>query len=155
MLKDLLLRGCLSSTSRYNSASNPYLSSSNTVLSRRKMRKAWEPAKQIMLFRISASWDKKLLLYCVHKVPKLWSSFKKIGSLRINVTLWSVRGTIVAEENQYELHNPSVRVALGIRHLKRMRRTVPIHCHLWPAQLYSVFPHNLTNGTNFGKIYWT
>ena len=71
MLKDLLLRGCSSSPSRYNSASTPYLSSSNTALSRRKMRKVWEPAKQMMLFRKSASWDKKILLYSVHKASKL------------------------------------------------------------------------------------
>jgi hypothetical protein len=26
-----------------------------------------------------------------------------------------------------------------------------IYCHLWPLQLYHIFPHYLTNGTIFGE----
>jgi hypothetical protein len=26
-----------------------------------------------------------------------------------------------------------------------------LHFHLWPVQLYHIFPHDLTNGTIFGK----
>jgi hypothetical protein len=26
-----------------------------------------------------------------------------------------------------------------------------LHCHLWPAQLYNIFPHYLANGTTFKK----
>jgi hypothetical protein len=37
-------------------------------------------------------------------------------------------------------------VALGIQHTMRMRH----YCHLWPAPLYSIFPH-LINGTIFEK----
>ena len=29
------------------------------------------------------------------------------------------------------------------------------HCHLWPVQLYNIFPNYLTNGTIFEKSYGT
>jgi hypothetical protein len=29
------------------------------------------------------------------------------------------------------------------------------YCHLWPAPLYNIFPHYLTNDTNFEKRYLT
>jgi hypothetical protein len=40
---------------------------------------------------------------------------------------------------------------LGIQHTMRMRH----YCHLWPAPLYSIFPHYLINGTIFEKSYRT
>jgi len=26
-----------------------------------------------------------------------------------------------------------------------------LHCHFWPVQIYSIFPHYLINGTTFEK----
>jgi len=37
-------------------------------------------------------------------------------------------------------------VACGIQHGRHVRR-----CHLWPAALYNIFPHYLTNGMIFKK----
>jgi hypothetical protein len=35
-----------------------------------------------------------------------------------------------------------------IQHTMRMHHIV---CHLWPAQLYNIFPHYLLKGTIFGN----
>ena len=63
-----------------------------------------------------------------------------------NITLRRVRVIIIAVEKQYVLH--IVRV---------YNLTYPAcnahapYCHLWPARFYGIFPHYLTNGTNFEK----
>ena len=65
-----------------------------------------------------------------------------------NVTVRRVRVTIVAEEKQYLLHILSVCVCT-LRY-PACNAHAP-YCHLWPAPLYSIFPHYLINGTIFGK----
>ena len=70
-----------------------------------------------------------------------------------NVTLMRVRVTIVAVENKLlPLHILSVCVC------RFSYLTWDAHApyfHLWPAPLYSVFPHFVTNGTIFWKkVHW-
>ena len=61
-----------------------------------------------------------------------------------NITLRRVRAAIVAVEKQWILHNLSVCIC-------RLRYPAcNAHepcCHLWPAQLYNIFPHYPINGT--------
>jgi len=48
-------------------------------------------------------------------------------------------------------YSEDVFVALVIQHAIRMH-----HSHLWPARLYHIIPHCLTQGTIFeNKCYWT
>jgi hypothetical protein len=66
-----------------------------------------------------------------------------------NETLRRVSATIVAVEKQWVLHNLSVRICslwylAGNRHVQ--------YCRLWPASLYSIFPHYVVKGTIFEKV---
>ena len=69
-----------------------------------------------------------------------------------NVTLRPVRAAVVAVEKQWVLHNLSVCIC-SLRH-PACNAHAP-YCHMWPASLYSIFPHYLINGTIFEKVYWT
>jgi hypothetical protein len=57
-----------------------------------------------------------------------------------NVTMKHVRATIVAIRVTY---SECVFLDLGIQQV--------LYCHLWPAPLYSIFPHYLINGAMFEK----
>jgi len=46
--------------------------------------------------------------------------------------------TVVGAEEQYVLHILSLCLALRVQHAVRMRRII-----IWPAPLYSIFPHYL------------
>jgi hypothetical protein len=65
-----------------------------------------------------------------------------------NVTISRVRATIVAMEKQRVLHNLSVCIC-SLKHPACNVRAP--YCHLWPAPLYNIFPHYVTNGTDFEK----
>jgi hypothetical protein len=59
-----------------------------------------------------------------------------------NITLRQTCITTTEIKKQYVLHLLSTCTIL--------------HCHLWPLQVYHIFPHNLINGTIFiKKSYWT
>ena len=60
--------------------------------------------------------------------------------------------TIVAVEKRWVLHNLSVCVC-SLRY-PACNAHAPF-CHLWPAQLYSIFPYYPINIIIFGKSYWT
>jgi hypothetical protein len=64
-----------------------------------------------------------------------------------DVTWRRIRATIVAMEKQSVLHNLSV----CIDSLRYPACNAHAPCHLWPAALYSIFPHYLINGTIFEK----
>jgi len=65
-----------------------------------------------------------------------------------NVTLRSVRATIVAVEKQWVLHNLGVCIC-SLRY--PLCNAHAPNCHLWPASLYNIFPHFLINGTIFER----
>jgi hypothetical protein len=65
-----------------------------------------------------------------------------------NVSLRCVRETIVTVEKQWVLLNLCVCVC-SLRY-PEYNSHAP-YCHLWPAKLYNIFPHYLTNGTIFEK----
>ena len=64
-----------------------------------------------------------------------------------NMTVRCVRSTIVAVEKQWVLHNLSVRICS----LRYPACDAYGLCRLWPASLYSIFPHCLTNCRIFEK----
>jgi hypothetical protein len=75
--------------------------------------------------------------------------YKKTGNVRQrrrNVTLRRVRATIVAVGKQLLLHN----LSMCICNFKypACNAHAP-YCHLWPAPVYTIFPHYLINGTIF------
>jgi hypothetical protein len=77
----------------------------------------------------------------------------KIGNVRINVTLRSVRlTTLQGKSNNYHIFWVCVCVTLIAQHAMRMHRSTI----LWPVWLYDIFPHYLINGKIFGgkKCYW-
>ena len=41
-------------------------------------------------------------------------------------------------------------MAIDIQHAISMYHIILLYCHLWPLQLYNIFPHYLINGTKFG-----
>ena len=61
-----------------------------------------------------------------------------------NVALTRVRATTVVVEKQRVLHNKSVCIC-NLRY-PACNAHVP-YCHQWSAQLYSIFPHYLIDGT--------
>ena len=82
------------------------------------------------------------LLYCGIE----WK--KQARQCTCNVILRCLRETIVAVDEQNLLkYWVCVFVSFVIRHTIRLRCTVI----LWPAGLYDIFPHYLTNGTSSKK----
>ena len=63
------------------------------------------------------------------------------------VTLMCVRETVVAVEKQWVLNNLSVCIC-SLRYPACSAHGP--YCHLWPAPLYSIFPHYLINNKFFG-----
>jgi hypothetical protein len=86
----------------------------------------------------------QLVTACHHIAPDL----QQDKQCTYNVTLRRVRVTIVAEEKQYVLHILSVCVC-SLKYPACIAHAP--YCRLWPAPLYSIFPHYLINGTIFGK----
>ena len=73
----------------------------------------------------------------------------KTGNVRINVTLRHVRVTLLPwKSNNYYIFWVSV---CSLRYTAYRRPCAVLYCHLWPVQLYHIFPHYLVNYTNFGK----
>jgi hypothetical protein len=66
-----------------------------------------------------------------------------------NATFWRFRATIVAEENQWILHNLSVCIC-SPRHPACNERATCFH--LWPTPHYNIFPQFLIKDTIFEKF---
>jgi len=73
---------------------------------------------------------------------------KQDGQCKYNVTSRRIRATNVVMERQWVLHSLSVCICS----LRCPTTTAHApYCHLWPAPLYNIFPHDLINGTIFEK----
>jgi len=63
-----------------------------------------------------------------------------------NITLISVRATIVVTEKQCVLYKLNVCIC-GLRYQACIAHST---CHQWPTQFYNIFPRDLINGKIFG-----
>jgi hypothetical protein len=79
--------------------------------------------------------------------------FKEDGQCTYNVTLRSVRVTIVAVRKHIVLNILSVCLytALTCSACKSHLFCAVLYCHIWPVRLYPIFPHYLIYVTIFGK----
>jgi hypothetical protein len=76
----------------------------------------------------------------------------KTGNVRINVTLRSVRVTIVAVKKAISIIYYEC-VSVFLPYLSSTQCACSLYCHVRPLCLFIIFTFYLINGTIFGKIF--